>query len=403
MIRIRWGGILLALLAIGLLALGSPGSVAAEANDFGLGLQDNSGVIEPSDEPIVEVPGIVTLWLGSGFNSRDGRLNLETAQIDLPAINATATVNGFSFGLRDRSTNWDSISLTQVRPVENDAVTIFGTQANVQGSSANYSTDLATSIVVHPSEELQVGGTVGLSYDGMTGQTSFGVADGGAAVAVGPAEVMVQGVNAGDGAMAVEAAQVVAPEAGVGVRVDGFTVANGVSDWQALTFYGQEFNLGNAVTFSDNLVILPGPSSRASMPMAATTRFAVQAGDLVQADGQLVYGVDPTTGQPSVALLDGQAVLGVAGWTLAANGINTGQGSASVDTLWFTAEPLGVQTQVTGLSTNANGMTFEQARFLYQPAPSAEGSAVAGFELVVDNTDAGYIVTTTTVVPKAQN
>ena len=38
---------------------------------------------------------------------------------------------------------------------------------------------------------------------------------------------------------------------------------------------------------------------------------------------------------------------------------------------------------------------------LYQPAP-ASWQAVAGFEMVVDSTDAGYVVTTTTLLPTAK-
>ena len=44
------------------------------------------------------------------------------------------------------------------------------------------------------------------------------------------------------------------------------------------------------------------------------------------------------------------------------------------------------------------GMTFDQARFLYRPV---DQRTVAGFELVVDSTDAGNIVSTTTLVPTA--
>ena len=49
--------------------------------------------------------------------------------------------------------------------------------------------------------------------------------------------------------------------------------------------------------------------------------------------------------------------------------------------------------------SSANGVTFDQASFLYQPVPSETAQPIAGFQLVVDSTEAGYIVTTTTLVP----
>jgi hypothetical protein len=63
-----------------------------------------------------------------------------------------------------------------------------------------------------------------------------------------------------------------------------------------------------------------------------------------------------------------------------------------------------VEAQVTDLTVGGSqGLTFGQARFAYRPAASASGQASAGFEMVVDSTDAGYVVTTTTVVPMAKS
>jgi hypothetical protein len=124
---------------------------------------------------------------------------------------------------------------------------------------------------------------------------------------------------------------------------------------------------------------------------------------LVQAGGQLVVTYDRTTAQPSFTLIDGSATLGAAGWSLAANGINTGQGAVTVDTIQMTAAPLSLQAQVSGLALDpAAGASFDQARVLYLPDSTAGGQTIAGFELVIDSTSAGYIVTTTTLLPTAQ-
>jgi hypothetical protein len=92
----------------------------------------------------------------------------------------------------------------------------------------------------------------------------------------------------------------------------------------------------------------------------------------------------------------------VLGWTVAVSGFNVDLDGPWTDAIYLSAEPLGVQTRVSGLAVDStNGLTFDQARLVYQPA-QPEGTAVAGFELVVDSSDAGYVVTTTTLLPKAQ-
>jgi hypothetical protein len=57
---------------------------------------------------------------------------------------------------------------------------------------------------------------------------------------------------------------------------------------------------------------------------------------------------------------------------------------------------------VTGLeAAEGSAVTFDQARILYMPASTGETRAVAGFELVITSTEAGYVVTTTTLLPAA--
>lgn len=399
--RVRWTALGLAICLAGLVALGSPHSASASAENSSLyGYQDEAEAPEAQEGPLVSVPGVFSLWLNQGFSLQQDGVRLESADVDLPMINATATVDGLRFGLGGGSFGWDNITVQQAAPVENEALTISEMQASIGGQSANYSTDISTRIDVHPGENLQAGATVTLGYDGATGQPSFGLADGSAQVAIGPATVTVDGLNTGDGAFAVDSAQVMLPDAGMGVRLDGYTVADGQANWQALTFYGQEFKLGDVATFSDNLVVVPGPSTGAAASFGATTRFDINAGDAASASGQLVFVVDPATGQPTLTLMDASATLGVAGWNLAVNGVNTGAQGTSVDTVVLTAEPLGIEAQVSGIAVDENGgMTFDQARFLYQPV---EQRTVAGFELVIDSTDAGYIVSTTTLVPTAK-
>jgi hypothetical protein len=330
----------------------------------------------------------------------DDGVRLETAEVDLPIANATATVDGFTFNLRDRSYGWDMITLKQAAPVGNEAVTVSNLEANIQGKDARFSTDASTRIDIHPNENVQAGATLGVSYDGLAGQASVSVADGAVQVVAGPATVAVDGVAVQDGTVAVDTAQVVLPEAGVGLRIDGYTLSNGQSDWQSLTWYGQEFKLGDVATLSDALVVIPGPSAASAAPMGAATTFSVQAGDVASADGQVVFTYDRATGEPSLMLRNANAQLGTPAWNVAFAGVNAGQQGATVDSVVVTAAPIGVEAGVDGLTVEpAAGLSFDQAWLLYQPAQPTGQEAIAGFKLVVDSTEAGYIVSTTTLVP----
>lgn len=398
--RVRWTMFCLALLAAGLVAAATTPRVEASGAAYTFRFQDGSG--GTGDRNLLSLPGIFTLRLGSGGSAPGGGLRLDSTTVDLPALNATATVDGLTVNMRDGSYGWDTITLAQAAPAGNEAVTISGTQAVVQGPAANYSAELSTRIDLHPNEATEAGASLTFGFDGATGQASLAVADGSVQVTAGPATVNVAGVNSGDGGLTVDSAQVWFTEAETGVRLDGFAVDQGVASWESLAWYGQEFKLGDAVTLSDNLVVIPGPASANPAAGGATTTVAINAGDAVQAGGQLVVTYDQTTGQSVMELRNGSVSLGANGWTLAASGINSVPGGATMDSLVLTAEPLGVQAQVSGLAVGqAGGMTFDQARVLYLPSPIAQDRTVGGFELVIDSTDAGYVVSTTTLLPTA--
>jgi hypothetical protein len=397
MTRMRWTMLCLAAMLAGLAAVFSP-STAAAAPHF----QDRSGGTGAEERNFLSVPGVFSLRLGSGGSTQNGGLRLNSPQIDLPALNATATVEGLTVNVRDGSYGWDAVTVMQSKPAGNDTVTLSGMQARVQGPAFNYSTELSTRIDFHPNASSQAGADLMVSYDGLAGQTSFALANGSAQVAAGPATVTVEGVDAGDGALTVDAVQVMLPQADTGVRMDGFSLAGGNASWEALAWYGREFKLGDVVTLSDNLVVIPGAGSDNPGAGGATTTFTIDAGDLAQTSGQLIYAQDPATGQPVLALRNGGAVLGAAGWNMVVSGVNVGPGGATVDAVQMTMAPLNLQAQVTGVSmANGSGVTFDQARVRYTPERMADNRAIAGFELVVDNSEAGYIVTTTTLVPAA--
>ncbi len=400
--RMRWTVFCLAILLAGLAAGLSPAVVSAAPSDAARSYQSGADGTDVNERNFLSVPGVFSLRLGSGGSTQSGALRLNSPQVDLPALNATATVEGLTVNVRDGSYGWDAIVVAQSKPAGNDSLTLSGTQARVQGPALNYSTELSTRIDFHPNPSSQAGADLTVSYDGQAGQASFALANGSAQVAAGPATVTVEGMNAGDGALTVDAVQVMLPQADTGVRIDGFSLAGGNASWEALAWYGREFKLGDVVTLSDNLVVIPGVGSSSPGAGGATTTFTIDVGDLGQTSGQLIYANDPATGQPALALRNGSATLGAAGWNMAVSGVSAGPGGATIDTMQMTMAPLNLQAQVTGVSTaSGSGVTFDQARVRYLPERMADNRTIAGFELVIDSSEAGYIVTTTTLVPAA--
>lgn len=400
--RVRWTVFCLVLLGMGVAAAISPGAVAAAPSNAPLSVyQDRSDGPGVNERNFISVPGVFTLRLGQSSSMSDGSFRLNGTTVELPGINAAATVDGLTFSLGNGSFNWDAVTLMQSQPAGTQAFTLSDTRAVVQGRDTNFSTELSTHVDFHPNEATQAGATVTLQMDRLTGQTSLAMTDGNAQLVAGPATITVEGLDTDAGTLTVDSARVALPQEQTGVQVDGFTLTNGKASWDALAWYGREFNLGNAVKLSDSLVVVPGPGSVNAEAGGATTTIEVNLGNLGQTGGQLVVTTDPATGQPTVALRNGNVALGAGGWNVAMSGINAGQGSASVDTVTVSAEPLGVQAQVTGLATGANGVTFDQAAVLYLPSATPSNRPVAGFQLVIDSTDAGYVISTTTLVPTA--
>ncbi len=136
MVRSNWVGLGLALLVTGLLALGAPG-VAAAAPDSAAqdAYQPGSDEMDPNDRNLISLPGVFTLRLGQTSSTRDGALRFDGTQVELPAINATATIDGFTFSLRDGSYGWDAITVTQMGPRESDALTLSNTQVSVRAGT----------------------------------------------------------------------------------------------------------------------------------------------------------------------------------------------------------------------------------------------------------------------------
>jgi hypothetical protein len=183
MTRMRWTMLCLAAMLAGLAAVFSP-STAAAAPHF----QDRSGGTGAEERNFLSVPGVFSLRLGSGGSTQNGGLRLNSPQIDLPALNATATVEGLTVNVRDGSYGWDAVTVMQSKPAGNDTVTLSGMQARVQGPAFNYSTELSTRIDFHPNASSQAGARSDGQLRWPHWPASFALANGSAQVAAGPAD-----------------------------------------------------------------------------------------------------------------------------------------------------------------------------------------------------------------------
>jgi hypothetical protein len=343
-------------------------------------------VVEGPVPPTFAIPGIFSLTLGD---------KLSTAEVDLPVLNATATVSGLKLG---PSPAWDSITLTQKQPSVTQAATVSGLQATVQGPSTGYSTDLSGRVEVHPNDAVQAEATFAASYDGLARSFGIGIQDGNVAVTAGPVNFAMAGLNTGKGTLAIDKLGVQVPAIGATVILDGYNVGNGKADWNSLSVSSKGMQLGNVAAISDVQVNVPGPSSAYTNPFSASANVALNLGQVVQVQGQLGAAVDPATRQTTFTLTDGNAMVGVPAWNLTFSGINSGGAGLSVDNITMQAQPLNFTVEMSGVAMGGSGgFTFDQAKITQAGSKSGAG----GFEMLVTRTPQGYVLQTTSLIPVA--
>lgn len=375
--HIRWH-LWFIVFVLGLAVLALP-AVAAAAP------ASSSVVVEGPVPPTFAIPGIFSLTLGE---------KLSTAELDLPVVNATASVSGLQLG---PSLGWDSITLTQKEPKVTQNAMVSGLQATVQGPSSGYSTSLSGSVDVHPSEAFHVAGTFALSYDGLARSFGVGIQDGNVAVAVGPVNLAMAGVNTGQGSMAIDQMGVAVPAVGAAVVVDGYNIDNGRASWDSLSVVAPGVKVGNVVAVSDVQLHIPGPSTAATKPLDVSANFALNVGQVVQLEGELGTAIDPTTRQPTVTFSDGNAMVGIPTWNLTLSGINAGGEGLTVDNIAMHAQPLNMTVEVSGVGVGGgSGFTFDEAKLT-----QTDKSGAGGFEMVVTKTPQGYVLQTTSLIPVA--
>jgi hypothetical protein len=217
-----------------------------------------------------------------------------------------------------------------------------------------------------------------------------------------PVSLAITGINTGQGTLTVDSAEVGIPAAGSAVTINGLETGSGGTSWDSLTVAqgpNAALKIGDVATISGIELSVPGSGSEQATTLSANFEF--NAGEVAHLEGQVI-GVKDSTGGPSgVALKDTTATVQIPGWGLQLSGINSVQGGVKVDNISFAAEPINLTAELTGVTVGAGGgMAFDQAQITY--LPTKEGKPAPGaFQVTMVPSDAGYILTTTSLLPIA--
>jgi hypothetical protein len=384
--QIRWH-LCLTALALALLALALPGvAAAAPTSNASFSPLAGSIIVDSPTQPTFAVPGIFSLTFGQKAGD---------AEIDIPAINTVGTVTGLTFS---PDVSWESLSLSQKQPYAATGVAIADARLNMMGATKGYSTDAMVQLKLDPSPAFQTSGKFGFRYDGMKRSGGFSLENVALKIAADPVHVTLDAVNTGDAAISFGAMKVEVPAANASMMVDGYKVSNGRADWKAISVGNAPntaIQFGNIASISQMQLSVAGPS--AGYATFGTVRVKVNA-EQAKVDGQFYVINDPVTRQAGVALSKGNMAFQVPGWNFQMEGINSVKGGVKVDTISLAAEPLSLTAEMTGVVvSDTAGFYFDQAKMAYAP----NGSPANGFAMTVTRNNAGYVVTTTTVLPVA--
>lgn len=379
--RIHWQ-LCLIVVVLGLLALALPGTAAAAP------IQSsalNSVVVDAPTQPTFALPGVFSLTFGQTAGS---------AEVDLPSLNAVATVDGLAFSPQ---VGWDSISLKQKQPATTSAGTISEAQITISGATQGYGTVGTAQVDLKPSSALQAKGQVGFAYDAMNKRSGFSLQNFDVALNANTVNVAVKGMTTGDNALSFDTANVAMPATGAMVSVTGYQVKNGRANWDSLTLAQDskvKVNLGNVGSLSNMQVSVAGPN--AGYATMISTNFGFQVGQVVQADGK-VYGIiNSPNKQNGVALSNANLAVQMSGLNLQMSGINSINSGVKIDTVTLAAKPLSVDAEMKGVVVGGtSGFNFDAAKLTYAP------SGANSLSVMLEKSPQGYVVTTTTVIPIA--
>ncbi len=225
--------------------------------------------------------------------------------MDIPGLNATATVDGLTLG---PTLGWKAITLSQQQPAVTSAGTISGAQVSVGGPESGYSGNASAQFDLHPGPGFQAAGTVAVIYDGLNKSTGVMLQDASVTVPTWPVGFALTGVNTGQGTLTIDSAQVGIPAVGTALTVNGFHAGSSGTGWDSLTFaQGPDapLKIGNVATISGIELSVPGAGTDQATTLSA--HFDVNAGQVAQAEGEVIGVKNPSGGPSGVALQDANA------------------------------------------------------------------------------------------------
>ncbi len=187
---------------------------------------------------------------------------------------------------------------------------------------------------------------------------------------------------------------------GATVAVSGFQSGPAGVDWDTLDVTLGPMAIGNALVVSPAEVHVGG--STTGYARSAVVGLDLKAGDVAQVHGDVVTTMDPTTGARQFAVQNGSAQVGVRGFSMGFDGMSTSPAGTSVDNVKLQADQVGLTAEVKGLTVDPDGQAaFDTATVQYQPQAANAGTS-SGFVMQIDRTDAGYVMTTKTLLPTAR-
>lgn len=381
--QLRWH-LCLAVFVLVFLALALPGTAAA-APDGSIALRPASGsiLVDQPTQPTFAVPGIFVLKFGEKAGN---------AELDLPSLNTIGTVTGLTIS---PSVNWETLTVSQKQPaLLAGAATITEGKLTVQGANKGYNSE-GSILIKADSPSFKASGKLGFRYEAVSQRGGFTLQNASVAIATDPVKLSLTGMNSTDGGLTIDAVKLDVPAANANVTLSNYKVQNGRAEWKAISVANAAntaVQFGNVASISDMQLSVAGPAN--NYATVGSARLKVNGGQAAQLDAQLYFVNDPTKRQTGVAMGKGNMTFQIPGWKVKVDGINSVEGGVKVDTISLASQPLDLTAEVTGVvaSTTA-GLSFEQAKLTY-----GASSGSGGFQATITHTDAGYVLTTTTVL-----
>ena len=358
---------LVVLLAVSAILVAPGAAYAAPAH--------NTVIVDEPVQPTFSIPGIFSLIFGDSSGP---------TQLQIPGLNATATVDGLTLG---PTLGWNAIMLSQQQPSVTDAATISGAQVNIGGPASGYSATASAQLELHPGPGLQADGMVGVVYDGMSRSAGLMLQDASVTMPTWPVGLDLAGINTGQGTLTIDSAQVGLPIIASAMKVNGFRTGNAGTGWDSLTLAQSPdapLKIGEMATISGIQLDVPGAGAEGAT--TASAQVKLHPGPGFQAEGTIGVVRDGASGNSGMMIQDASVMMPTWPVSLAITGINTGQGTLTVDSAQVGIPAAGSAVTINGLETGSGGTRWDSLSIAQGPNAAlklGDVATISGIELSV--------------------